>query len=432
MGTKFKVTKSQHPYVRFGNSDEDGDAKIILHDLFKRDMLVAPAIDWDRLEAIGISAKLEPFLIRTFHDPALGEVMDNSWYHVFHIHEDVHMELTLEFLSTFKYEKEATDEAIRFRLMGQWHDVSLPQFAYLLGLYPAELTSHPYFPNFLNTFEKESFSEMRCHEFFRGIADCAQTLPKDLKASQIRNPKHRMLHRLLSFTLNQSYGYDKCPYIDMPALWGAINPEVRFKLPHAFAIFFRDRAKGQRGVSPICGGNFITRIAKNLGDISNIQMLTVKSESPKILSENHFKKMLKRLSPNSFDFIDEPSPERPPGFEGEAQPSASRSRRRRQQGPAQSGPEQEVDLNFIYNQMQQMEIRRQQDINALGYYLDDTHRFMGHMYDQEGWDTPPQYPYPTWDMRRGGAGPETSTGVQFEQPGGQYQTQTERSDDDMD
>lgn len=433
MGTKFKITKTSHPYVRFGNSDEERDAKHVLSNLQKKDMMVAPAVDWDKLDAIGISDKLTPYLIRSFEDPVFGVVTDEAWNNIFRINENVHMELTLEFLSTFKYEKETTVEDIHFRLMGNWHDVSLARFAYLLGLYPEELTSHPHFPNYLSTFDKGEFDDARCGIFFTEIANVNNAIPRDNKATQIQNPIHRMLHRLLAFTVNQSYGYDKCPYLDLPALWGAINPNVRFHLPHAIAVFFRERAKGQNNLSPICGGNMITRIAKNLGDISAINMLTVKTEHPKILSESHFKSMIRRVAPNSFDFVDTTSTTTPPGYgTEEAQPSASRQSRRRQHENAQQGPEQEVNINYLYNQMfqmdinrreelRQMDMRRQQEANAMRQYLDDTHQFLRHMYQQAEWQLPPQYPYQTWDQRMGRTG--QSSGAHGDPSGGDYQPQ---------
>ncbi|KAI3700213.1 hypothetical protein L2E82_44834 [Cichorium intybus] len=113
-GTKFKTTKTSHPYLRFGNSDEERDAKYVMANLLKKDIMVAPAVDWDKLDAIGISEKLAPYLIRTFEDPLFGVVTDEAWNNIFRINENVHMELTLEFLSTFKYEKETTEEDIRF------------------------------------------------------------------------------------------------------------------------------------------------------------------------------------------------------------------------------------------------------------------------------------------------------------------------------
>ncbi|KAI3751628.1 hypothetical protein L2E82_22719 [Cichorium intybus] len=432
-GTKFKTSKTNHPYLRFGNSDEDRDAKYVMASLLKKDMNVAPAVDWDKLDAIGISDKLAPYLIRQFEDPLFGVVTDEAWNNIFRINENVHMELTLEFLSTFKYEKETTEEDIRFRLMGNWHDVSLARFAYLLDLYPEELAFHPYFPTYLSTYDRGEFSEGRCGSFFQEIANVNNTIPRDNKASQIQNLIHRMLHRLLAFTVNQSFGFDKCPYLDLPALWGAINPDVRFHLPHAIAVFFRERAKGQNTLSPICGGNMITRIAKKLGDFSSINMLTVKTEHPKILSESHFKSMIRRVGPNTFDFIGITSTTPPPGFGAEeAQPSASRQSRRRQHEHEQQGPEQEVNLNFLYNQMvqmdlnrreemRQMDLRRQQEANAMGHYLDDTHQFMGHMYQQAGWQLPPQYPYPTWDQRMGYSG--QSSRAHGDPSGGDYQPQ---------
>ncbi|KAI3689517.1 hypothetical protein L2E82_47477 [Cichorium intybus] len=429
-GTKFKTTNSNHPYLRFGNSDEDRDAKYVLASLIKKDMNVAPAIDWDKLDAIGISDKLAPYLIRQFEDPLFGVVIDEAWNNIFRINENVHMELTLEFLSTFKYEKE-TDDDIRFRLMGTWHDVSLSRFAYLLDLYPEELAFHPHFPAYLSTYDKGDFNEGRCSEFFQEIANVNNTIPRDNKASQIQNPIHRMLHRLLAFTVNQSFGFDKCPYLDLPTLWGAINPDVKYHLPHAIAVFFRERAKGQNTLSPICGGNMITRIAKKLGDFSSINMLTVKTEHPKILSESHFKSMIRRVAPNTYDFIGIATTTPPPGFGSEAaQPSASRQSRRRQHEHEQQGPEQEVNLNFLYNQMVQMDLRRQREANALGHYLDDTQQFMGHMYQQAGWQLPPQHPYPTWDQRMGGAG--QSSGAHYDPSGGDYQPQGHGFDDTED
>ncbi|KAI3709621.1 hypothetical protein L2E82_39387 [Cichorium intybus] len=251
-----------------------------------------------------------------------------------------------------------------------------------------------------------------------------------------------MLHRLLAFTVNQSFGFDKCSYLDLPALWGAIIPEVKFHLPHAIAVFFRERAKGQNTLSPICGGNMITWIAKKLGDFSSINMLTVKTEHPKILSESHFKSMIRRVAPNTFDFVGITSTMPPPGYGAEeAQPSASRQSRRRQHEHEQQGPEQEVNLNFLYNQMvqmdlnrreemRQMDLRRQQEANAIGHYLDDTHQFMGHMYQQAGWQLPPQYPYLTWDQRMGYSG--QPSGAHGDPSGGDYQPHGHGFDDTED
>lgn len=398
------MTKSSHSFVKFGNTDEERDAKSQLGHLISKEMVVAPAVDWEKLETIGIFDHLRPYLIRTFNDARFGRVTDEAWNNTFRIHEKVYMELTLEFLATFKYEKEDTPEIIRFRLMGNWHDVSLARFAFLLGLYTEDFTSHPNFPTYLNTFEKGPFTDTRCLDFFQQIANVT-TAPSDNKATQIRDPIHRMLHRFITFTVSQSYNNDKCPHLDLFPLWGAIYPETKVNLPHLFALYFRERSKGQSILSPICGGNFITRIAKNLDGTSSILKLTMKSETPKVLSESHFKNMIRKISRNVYTFVD-PTPVMvvPADEQEQAQPAAPRHTRPRQNEPIQPGPQPEMNIQFLYDQMREMHLARQQEANALGEYFDDTHQFMGHMYQQAGRQLPPQFPYQTYNQRMGRGG----------------------------
>ncbi|KAL7605090.1 hypothetical protein Lser_V15G17613 [Lactuca serriola] len=90
-------------------------------------------------------------------------------------------------------------------------------------------------------------------------------IPKSAQEGSIRSPIHRLIHRLISSTINQRKDDDKVSNLDVFFLWSIITPDVFCNIPWCIASYLSEGAVKDRKTSRINGGMFVTRLANSFG-----------------------------------------------------------------------------------------------------------------------------------------------------------------------
>ncbi|KAI3503608.1 hypothetical protein L1887_32054 [Cichorium endivia] len=85
------------------------------------------------------------------------------------------------------------------------------------------------------------------------------------KESQLRDPLHRLMHRIISTSIMQRRGCEKVSGEDMFCMWVLSDPSRFLNLPYALAVSLTSRAAGASSSSPMAGGHLITRLARSYG-----------------------------------------------------------------------------------------------------------------------------------------------------------------------
>ncbi|KAI3516407.1 hypothetical protein L1887_15322 [Cichorium endivia] len=155
----------------------------------------------------------------------------------------VYKELVLEFLSTCRYapaSQEARSHMIRFRL----------------GAMSNEL-------------------------FEAGLA----------KESQLCDPLHRLMHRIIYTSIMQRRGCEKVSGEDMTYMWVLSDVSRFLNLPYALAISLTTRAAGASDSSPMAGGHFITHLARSYGILAANVMASMTAIPPSRTSIRYLENM---------------------------------------------------------------------------------------------------------------------------------------------
>lgn len=83
------------------------------------------------------------------------------------------------------------------------------------------------------------------------------------RESQLRNPLHRLMHRIVTTSIMQREGGEKVSGEDMTFLWVLLDPSRFLHLPFVLAVALSTRATGASASSPLARGYFITRLARS-------------------------------------------------------------------------------------------------------------------------------------------------------------------------
>ena len=125
----------------------------------------------------------------------------------------VYKELVYEFLATVSFARKDgiyADDNLIFCLGGERRSLSLVDFALWVGIYlPAEVHT-PLYQQFIAASIRniEGFkAEDHWHSIANGVYHKGTA-----QESDIRSPIHRLLHRLITNTINECHEGDKCPY----------------------------------------------------------------------------------------------------------------------------------------------------------------------------------------------------------------------------
>lgn len=81
----------------------------------------------------------------------------------------------------------------------------------------------------------------------------------------IWSPVHRILHRFIACTINMRKDGDKVPNLDLFFLWIIIIPNTFCNIPYCLEKYLADGGVMDRKASRICGGMFVTTLARSYG-----------------------------------------------------------------------------------------------------------------------------------------------------------------------
>lgn len=136
-----------------------------------------------------------------------------------------------------------------------------------MGLYIKEETQSPQFVLFLQGCVQDFTSGVIDVQFRRIIANHKYN-SHDALEGQIWSPIYRLLHRLVTLSINHKHHGDKVPSHNLFYLWSIITPAVFFDLPYMLARLLGRKAISIRPGSPITIGHLFTRLAQSYGILS--------------------------------------------------------------------------------------------------------------------------------------------------------------------
>ncbi|KAD7117323.1 hypothetical protein E3N88_04591 [Mikania micrantha] len=141
---------------------------------------------------------------------------------------------------------------------GRWRRLSVAQFAKRMGLYTeGELDSEIF--DGLHDFEDEIEKATFWAEVAEGVYD-----PRRAKATKLRDPLHRFIHRILVSTIMQrDDSLGNVPTRDLFCLYCLIRG-IHCNIAHCLA-YFLTTSSGKLASSHICGGAYITQLADSFG-----------------------------------------------------------------------------------------------------------------------------------------------------------------------
>lgn len=173
-------------------------------------------------------------------------------------------ELSVEFFATVSFEEMTIDfdynRALVFRLGGVYHEFSLCEFAWRMGLYTEIETESPFSVPFLHGCVRDFTPGIFYVQFWRTIANHEYN-PHDASERKIRSPVHQFLHRLITFSINHKHHGDKVPIQNLFYLWSLVTPDICCDIPYMLARFLGNNVSSSRPGSPITGGHLVTRLA---------------------------------------------------------------------------------------------------------------------------------------------------------------------------
>ncbi|GJY26202.1 ribonuclease H-like domain-containing protein [Tanacetum coccineum] len=311
-----------------------------------------------------------------------------SWERALSIEGDVYPEWCSDFFSTMYFErgvdrtKLMTENSIWFRLCGQEHVLTLLEFAVLLGLYEESELDHRLFAIHFSKLEIDD-KLFNHDEYWQKIKEPTRTNPR---TSLIKEPLMRVVHRLIVGALAHRLGSkERCQKID---LWmmSALKESHGINLAWVIAEHLFKHALGLKENSLICGGHYVTKIAKSLGYLLDEKV--AKCSEP-IECEKWTEKMLAgELDLENYTLLGSSSLPLPP---------KTREQRQDPSGLNSSWG----DWNTSLNEIERGNVYRDSMLMRNNYMLEHSMPILYHLADQANYAYPtyvppnvPPYPYP--------------------------------------
>ncbi|KAJ0441972.1 hypothetical protein HanIR_Chr16g0803871 [Helianthus annuus] len=211
-----------HAFLQF---EENNPALARLAAIRHKALEPARTISWTTLQALGVKERAKTFLPR-------------AWQRLFAIQQPQYRDL-----------------AIRFRLGGHDHHLSVAQLGLRMGIY-TEAEVQRRFRRALKQIPNDTATAF-WHEIGEGPYN-----PTVTKATHLRDPFHRYFHRVLTHTISGwGEGTAVCTLKDLFFLYCLVH-QKRCNLAYALALFFTT-CTGSRVASRICGGSYITQLARS-------------------------------------------------------------------------------------------------------------------------------------------------------------------------
>ncbi|KAI7746769.1 hypothetical protein M8C21_025279 [Ambrosia artemisiifolia] len=255
-------THATHPWLQFPDGSPGGER---LAELLKRQFATTWTVDWDTLKTLHL------------HDRA-KDMMGPVWLRFFSIKHLQYKELCLEFLSTYEFQTPCTDysygRSIRFRMAGIERSCSLIEFSRRMGLYTDEEMETDIFLKGLTKLP----SDVSPQQFWAQIGE-GPYQGKFLKSTRLKDPFYRILHRIIAQSIagrKESTGV--VTQKDQFFLYCFIRPAA-CNVAYVLASYFSS-LMGKMSTTHICGGSYITQLAKSYGVLTPEACATLTSFLP--------------------------------------------------------------------------------------------------------------------------------------------------------
>ncbi|KAI3493127.1 hypothetical protein L1887_42206 [Cichorium endivia] len=233
--------------------------------LIGRRVLEATIIDRDILRDAGLWGEIEPFLLRTWVDGDASFTC-RGWDRLMAGPDDVvYMELLLEFLSTVRFapgSTEARSRLVRFRLGGVHRECNLREFGRRTGIYTEADLQHRHFTQFMGACIQGQPERAANVEVWAPLSNIFYEAGTS-RESHLRDPLHRLMHRIISTTIMHREGGEKVSGEDMTYLWVLLDSSRFLHLPFALAVSLSTHATGASSNSPLARRHYITRLARS-------------------------------------------------------------------------------------------------------------------------------------------------------------------------
>lgn len=314
--------------------------------LLTKEIDIAPSFDWGLAARTRLDELIQNFLQYT-HSDASGVPLFvcQGWERLFRIQEPVYREFLLEFYATVSYDPRKTPDdktAFSFRLGGVSRECSAIELATRVGIYTVDETRSVHFPTFLAdclTGRPDDYNE---NTFWAEITGGVYT-PSTARGRMIRSTTYRLLHRLIFMSLTHHKNSERVPSTDLYFLYALVTPGRHLNLPVALAAYLSRRARGLREDSPICGGHFITRLARSYQLLTREITRSMVFHDMRPMSLRLLESM--RVLERGEDGVLRVQPDDVAVEEGAVEPQPRRAQRRR---PAPRGAQQDLSLRLIY------------------------------------------------------------------------------------
>ncbi|GJZ18533.1 retrotransposon ORF1 [Tanacetum coccineum] len=200
-----------------------------------------------------------------------------AWKRAFDINEPIYTELCHEFYATFEFDKAVSDDelmtkkVIKFRMCGKAYAMSILDFAKRLGLYiGAEIQEYRFETYFIRGHKNDD--DFSADQYWLNISSEETLTLSRSSAKTMRKPMLKVLQKMITYGLCQrTTCYDR---IQKNELWLLSMFEANHQNGYAnvtwlIAKWMKKKGVGTQRESLICCGQFVTRIAKRLGVLSD-------------------------------------------------------------------------------------------------------------------------------------------------------------------
>jgi len=140
------------------------------------------------------------------------------------------------------------------------------------------------------------------------------------------------------------------PSTDLFYLWTLVTSEVHLNLPFALAMFLARKAGGTRTASPISEGHFVTKLAESYFITTPQILRTLSGYDTRTIG-------LRELEAQRVLVDGVIPPDDPVHIAQEGAPLPAPERRRRRAAAPQAGPEPEIDLRYLSQRMDDMQLQ---------------------------------------------------------------------------
>ncbi|KAJ9561736.1 hypothetical protein OSB04_006896 [Centaurea solstitialis] len=283
-----RTTSGEHEFLRFKlqpQYDEDERKKLIrdLEAIKGRHVEIGRTLDWDFLHSIQAAGHILRYFERGPSVPD-SELSSMAWKAALDLREPIYRELTLEFIATYSFDEDRGRECetVLYYISFGW-PMYLAQFAISLRLYTAGMVGTDYFEYYIGQCALAPPEGLDYSELWSQLGQ-GPYRRSNTKSGNLVDPEHRVLHRMIAYTLNQrKSSQDKIGDFELWLLHQLVSRDRHTHLAFIIADFLTG-ARGFRTSSGLLGSHYITRLASSHGILTPevIALLTCLGELGRI------------------------------------------------------------------------------------------------------------------------------------------------------